>query len=99
MLLDDAGHPVATGRPVRSSCGAAYLSPGYWRQPDLTRAMFLPDPADPQVRAYRTGDIGRLQPDGCLEILGRRDHQVKVRGYRVHPGEIEVGAGRASGDP
>ncbi|MFI5324696.1 MAG: amino acid adenylation domain-containing protein, partial [Candidatus Rokuibacteriota bacterium] len=90
VLRDDAGHPVATGEAGEIIVRSRHLSPGYWRQPDLTRAMFLPDPADPQVRAYRTGDIGRLQPDGCLEILGRKDHQVKVRGYRVHPGEIEV---------
>lgn len=89
VLLDDAGHAVATGQAGEVVVRSRYLSPGYWRQPDLTRAMFLPDPADPQVRAYRTGDIGRLQSDGCLEILGRRDHQVKVRGYLVHPGEIE----------
>ena len=52
--------------------------------------MFLPDPADAQMRLYRTGDIGRLRTDGCLEVLGRRDDRVKVRGYLVHPGEIEA---------
>lgn len=90
VLLDDAGRPVGTDQAGEVVVRSRYLSPGYWRQPDLTRAMFLPDPADPQRRAYRTGDIGRMRSDGCLEILGRRDHQVKVRGYLVHPGEIEV---------
>ena len=90
VLVDDAGHPVGTGQAGEVVVRGRYLSPGYWRQPDLTRAKFLPDPADPQVRSYHTGDIGRLRSDGCLEVLGRRDHQVKVRGYLVHPGEIEV---------
>jgi amino acid adenylation domain-containing protein len=90
VLLDDDGHPVGTGQAGEVVVRSRYLSPGYWRQPDLTRAMFLPDPADAQMRAYHTGDIGRLRSDGCLEVLGRRDHQVKVRGYLVHPGEIEM---------
>ena len=90
VLVDDAGHPVGTGQAGEVVVRGRYLSPGYWRQPDLTRAKFLPDPADPQMRSYHTGDIGRLRSDGCLEVLGRRDHQVKVRGYLVHPGEIEV---------
>jgi thioesterase domain-containing protein/acyl carrier protein len=52
--------------------------------------MFLPDLADGQMRTYRTGDIGRLMSDGCLEVFGRNDHQVKVNGYLVHPSEIEA---------
>ena len=90
VLLDDDGRPVGTGEVGEVVVRSPTLSSGYWRRPDLTRAMFLPDPADSPMRLYRTGDIGRLRADGCLEVLGRRDHQVKVRGYRVHPGEIEA---------
>jgi len=90
VILDGDGHPVGTGQAGEVVVRSRYLSPGYWRQPDLTHAMFLPDPAGGQMRAYRTGDVGRLRSDGCLEVLGRKDHQVKVRGYLVHPGEIEV---------
>jgi acyl carrier protein len=67
-----------------------YLSPGYWRRPDLTQEAFLPDPAGTEARVYRTGDLGRMLPDGCLVHLGRNDFQVKVRGHRIEPGEIET---------
>ena len=89
LIQDDAARSVGPGEAGEVVVRSRHLSPGYWRQPDLTRAKFRPDPADPQIRAYHTGDVGRLQSDGCLEILGRKDHQVKVRGYLVHPGEIE----------
>src|SRR6185437_9895908 len=61
-------------------------SPGYWRNPDLTKAVFL---ADGDKRLYRTGDLGRWLPGGDLEHLGRKDFQIKIRGYRVEVGEIE----------
>ncbi|HEY6147327.1 MAG TPA: condensation domain-containing protein, partial [Thermoanaerobaculia bacterium] len=67
-----------------------YLPPGYWRRPELTRAAFLPDPDGGNRRTYRTGDLGRLRPDGCLEHLGRKDFQVKVRGHRIELAEIET---------
>jgi amino acid adenylation domain-containing protein len=90
ILLDKDGHPAGDGQAGEVCVRSRYLSSGYWRQPELTRAAFASDSADPQLRTYRTGDIGRLQSDGCLQILGRRDHQVKVRGYLVHPGEVEL---------
>jgi len=62
---------------------------GYWRQPELTDTVFLPDPADGHRRLYRTGDLGRLWPDGCLEYLGRKDTQTKVSGQGVNVVEIE----------
>jgi acyl carrier protein len=66
-----------------------YLSPGYWRRPDLTHAAFLPNLEGGNARIYRTGDIGRLLPDGRLICLGRKDFQIKIHGYRIEVGEVE----------
>jgi thioesterase domain-containing protein/acyl carrier protein len=63
---------------------------GYWRQPQLTRIVFQPDPQGGEEQIYHTGDLGRRQPDGCLEYLGRKDSQVKIRGHRVEIGEVEM---------
>ena len=89
-LLDDNGAAVpfdAVGEIVVKS---RYLSPGYWRRPDLSREKFIPDPNDGDQRIYHTGDLGRLRSDGCLYHLGRKDSQLSVRGYRVEAGEIEA---------
>ena len=67
-----------------------YLSPGYWRKPDLTEAVVFPDPGDDGERIYRTGDLGRKLADGRLVCLGRKDFQVKIRGYRIELSEIEI---------
>src|SRR4030095_6368754 len=67
-----------------------YLSPGYWRRPDLSLEKFIPDPNGGEQRIYHTGDLGRLRSDGLLYHLGRKDFQLSVRGYRVEPGEIEA---------
>ncbi|MEU4805369.1 amino acid adenylation domain-containing protein [Actinosynnema sp. NPDC023587] len=71
--------------------GGPNVGRGYLRRPGLTAAAFVPDPfrAVPGTRMYRTGDRGRWRPDGVLEVLGRADDQVKVRGRRVELGEIE----------
>ena len=72
--------------------GGAGIARGYLGQPALTEAAFLPDPhADaPGARLYRTGDLARWNTDGSLQFLGRRDHQVKLRGVRIELGEIET---------
>ena len=62
--------------------------------PERTAAAFLDDPLRPGERLYRSGDIGRWRPDGKLEFLGRRDSQVKVRGFRVELGEVETALSR-----
>src|SRR5215471_10860679 len=90
VIRDEAGRSVAFGDAGEVTIRSRFLSSGYWRRQELTREVFESDPHDEQMRTYRTGDIGRLRPDGCLELVGRRDEQVKVRGYRVHPGEIEL---------
>jgi acyl carrier protein len=72
--------------------GGTGLARGYLNRPAMTAEKFVPHPfsADPGARLYKTGDQARYQPDGNLEFLGRRDHQVKLRGYRVELGEIEA---------
>ena len=89
-LLDDAGEPVGVNEIGQIAVRSAYLSAGYWRQPELTRQAFLPDPEGGDRRIYLTGDLGMMEPDGCLIHAGRKDFQVKVRGHRVEVSEIET---------
>jgi amino acid adenylation domain-containing protein len=72
--------------------GGAGLARGYLHQPDLTAQKFVPDSfsGNSGMRLYKTGDLGRYRADGEIEFLGRMDHQVKVRGFRVELGEIEA---------
>ena len=90
VLLDEVQHEADGARVGEIGVKSCYLSPGYWKRPDLTQAAFLPDPDGGDNRIYRTGDIGRMLPDGCLVHLGRKDHQVKIRGYRIEVPEIEM---------
>lgn len=90
LLLDDAGEEVGPNRIGEIAVKSRYLALGYWRRPELTRAVFLPDPAGGSERIYLTGDLGLLRPDGCLEYLGRKDFQVKVSGHRIEVAEIEM---------
>jgi len=89
LLLDNDGRAVGTNEVGEISIRSEYLSPGYWRRPDLTAAAYLPDPEGGNKRIFRSGDLGILRPDGCLEYLGRKDSQVKIRGQRVEVAEIE----------
>ena len=90
LLLDDEGAAVGSNHIGEIAIKSRYMSPGYWRKPDLTRATFITDPQDEGERIYRTGDLGYLQPDGCLVVTGRNDFRVKIRGFRIEVAEIEL---------
>jgi aryl carrier-like protein len=94
-LLDGRGRPVPEGVPGEIHIGGEGVARGYLGRPDLTAERFVPDPfssesGTPGARLYRSGDLARLLPSGDLEFLGRNDHQVKVRGVRLEPGEVEA---------
>ena len=90
-VLDRNLQPAPAGVPGELMVGGVGLARGYWGRPDQTADRFIPDPVsgEPGQRLYRTGDLTRHLPDGAVEFLGRLDHQVKVRGFRIELEEIE----------
>ncbi|HJX28917.1 MAG TPA: condensation domain-containing protein, partial [Thermoanaerobaculia bacterium] len=92
MVLDPRGNPVPVGVPGELWVGGTQTARGYWNRPALTAQRLVPDPTseEPGARAYRSGDLVRLLPDGEIEFLGRIDRQVKLRGLRIELGEIEA---------
>ncbi|MEH2243340.1 amino acid adenylation domain-containing protein [Nostoc sp.] len=100
-LLDSHFQPVPVGVTGEIYIGGAGLARGYLNHPELTTEKFISNPFQTSrgvkedqysnsERLYKTGDLGRYQPDGNLEFIGRIDHQVKVRGFRIELGEIET---------
>ena len=90
-VLDDEGMQLPIGVPGEICISSAYLSPGYYNQPDLTDEFFVRNPnssCEENEMMYRTGDIGLYNFDGEIEIIGRKDDQLSVRGFRIESGEI-----------
>src|SRR5258708_6987014 len=101
-ILDKHGEPAPIGVPGGLYVGGAGLARGYLNRPQLSAESFLPDPFSdaPGARIYRTGDLARYLSDGNIEFIGRIDHQVNIRGFRIEPGEIEaVLTADSSGSP
>jgi amino acid adenylation domain-containing protein len=91
-ILDSGLEPVSIGETGELHISGAGLARGYLNRPALTAESFVPDPFSdkPGARLYKTGDLARYLSDGNIEFLGRLDDQIKIRGFRVEPGEIEA---------
>lgn len=92
FILDDHLRMVPLGVAGELYIGGDGLARGYLNRPELSAEHFIPDPFSrlPGARLYKTGDLARYLPTGSIEVIGRIDHQVKLRGYRIEPGEIET---------
>jgi amino acid adenylation domain-containing protein len=90
LLLDEDGTPVKPGEIGEIAVRSAYLFLEYWRRKDETNRAFWGVPDAAGRRTMRTGDLGRVGPDGCLLHEGRKDFRIKIRGNRVEPAEIEL---------
>jgi len=95
-ILDEKLNPVPIGVRGELFVGGIGVARGYFKRPDLTAEKFIPNPYpnQPGERMYRTGDIARYLSDGNIEFLGRKDHQIKLRGQRIELGEIETAIGK-----
>ena len=89
FVLDARLQPVPAGVPGEICIAGPGVGRGYLNDPETTAKAFVAHPFQPGARFYRTGDMGRYRPDGAIDYLGRRDHQVKIRGQRIELGEIE----------
>ncbi|MFS8087174.1 MAG: AMP-binding protein, partial [Acidobacteriota bacterium] len=89
LLLSDAGKPVEIQGEI--AIKSQHVALGYWRNPEATSAAFIGPVNDGRAwRTYKTGDLGRRLPDGSIRFEGRKDFQIKIRGFRVEAGEIET---------
>jgi amino acid adenylation domain-containing protein len=90
VLLDESGKEASIGEIGEILIKSRYISLGYWRNPEITESVFSTDPSDPGLRIYRTGDLGCIDADHCLEHRGRKDFQIKIKGNRVETAEIQM---------
>jgi acyl-coenzyme A synthetase/AMP-(fatty) acid ligase len=98
LVLDDQLNPVPVGETGDLYIKGVGVSPGYWRDPERTAAVFVSNPRDPEGAVqYKTGDLARMGPDGLVYFLGRCDSQIKSRGYRIELGEIEAALNTVEG--
>jgi microcystin synthetase protein McyA len=96
-ILDSHLQPAPIGVTGELYLGGEGVARGYLNRPELTAERFLESPFVSGDRLYKTGDLARYRPDGNIEYLGRMDGQVKLRGYRIEPGEIESALRRCEG--
>src|SRR5262245_45253667 len=94
-VLDEDGQNLGFDRIGEIAVSSPYLFECYWKQPALTNAVFISPPGGGGSRMFKTGDLGRMRPDGCLEYVGRKDSQLKIRGHTIQPEEIELALRRA----
>ena len=92
-VVDAHGHRLPVGIQGELLIGGEGLARGYLDRPELTAERFIPHPTDPSTRLYRTGDLAQRLPNGEIDVVGRMDGQVKVRGHRIELGEIETTLG------
>jgi amino acid adenylation domain-containing protein len=97
LILDNEGKPLGMNQIGEIAVRSAYVSPGYWNNPSLTKSAFDDAPDASGKRIFRTGDLGRLRADECLEYLGRKDFRLKIRGYRIQVEEVELALLRIPG--
>ena len=90
FVVDERGAPTTPGVTGEIAVRSEFLACGYWNQPQATERAFLADRTDPAKRIYKTGDLGRMRADGCLEHLGRKDSLSKIRGVTVALAEVEA---------
>ncbi len=89
-LIDETGRKIGIGEVGEITVKSKYVSPGYWRNPELTSKCFHQDPDGTGERVYLTGDLGRKNKGGLLKHAGRKDHRIKMRGHSIEPLEVEA---------